>query len=563
MGNRTFPRKKTHLEFEVILAGGPVPAVITDFSLYGLGIFVKGRPDLDLSNVDLNVRDFGLSATAKIVWKQELFSGIRLGVSYAGPVAGRLRSYGLADLVIGIYRAKKTGVLSLEAEQWSRRIFFESGEMVYASSDIESEQTGSILLASGMISPQQYRQSMAAAGETGRSQETVLLETRYLSPADLVGAVHQRVETVIMNLCDVEDAKFTFREGPLPAGEVITMKLNSADLLFRGAKRTERLNTVRSRYFTPGALLHPAEERGSVLHRLSLEQQDRQIFSLLQESTSLGEVLAQSPVSEEETIRTIYGLYSAYAIEVEPGKATQGPAEKTGEDADAGLTTADKALEERIDKLYREHRSLGYYGVLGLMPQTASAAEIKRAYHDMAKEYHPDRYLHVSSETLKEKLNVIFAYVNEAYREISKGGGNIGLKAAIKAQQDEPPEEKSRTLAKAKYREGRECLAAGNNGDAMTLFGQAVYLNASVPDYHFYYGLSLQRNEKMKEAEESVRKALQLSPHNGRYLTELGYIYLRLGFRNRAHNAFARALEAEPSRKDAAEGLRQVEQMKT
>jgi DnaJ-domain-containing protein 1 len=562
MGNRTFPRKKTHLEFEVVLAGGPVPAVITDFSLYGLGIFLKGRPGLDLSNVDLSVRDLGLSDAAKIVWKQELFSGIRLGVSYTGPVAGRLRSYGLADLVIGIYRAKKTGVLHIEAAQWSRRIFFESGEMVYASSDIESEQTGSMLLASGMISPQQYRQSLAAAGETGRSQETVLIETRYLTPADLVAAVHQRVEAVIMNLCDVEDAKFSFREGPLPAGEVITMKLNSADLLFRGAKRTERLNTVRSRYFTPGALLHPSEERQSVLHRLSLEQQDRQIFSLLQESTTLGEVLERSPVGEEETIRTIYGLHTAYAVEVEPGKTAQETAGKTGEDADAGLAE-DKALEERIDKLYREHRSLGYYGVLGLMPQTASATEIKRAYHDMAKEYHPDRYLHVSSETLKEKLNVIFAYVNEAYREISKGGGNSGLRAAIKSPQNELPEEKSRNLAEAKYREGRECLAAGKNGDAMTLLGQAVYLNASVPDYHFYYGVSLQRNEKMKEAEESVRKALQFSPHNGRYLTELGYIYLRLGFRNRACNAFARALEAEPSRKDAAEGLRLVEKMKT
>jgi curved DNA-binding protein CbpA len=385
---------------------------------------------------------------------------------------------------------------------------------------------------------------------------------RYLKPADLIGAVQQRVETVIMNLCDVEDAKFSFREGPLPAGEVITMKLNSADLLFRGAKRTERLDRMRSRYFTPGALLHPAEERESVLHRLSLEQQDRRIFSLLQESTTLREVLAQSPVGEEETIRTILGLRAAYAIGVEPGKTAQETEGITGEDADAGLT-AEGGLEERIDRLYREHRSLGYYGVLGLMPQTASAAEIKRAYHDMAKEYHPDRYLHVSSETLKEKLNVIFAYINEAYRELSKGGANAGLKAAIKTQQGEPPEEKGRSLAKEKYREGREYLAAGRNGDAMTLFGQAVYLNASVPDYHFYYGVSLQRNEKMKEAEESIRKALQLSPHNGRYLTELGHIYLKLGFRNRARHAFVRALEAEPSREDAAEGLRQIEKMKT
>jgi len=65
----------------------------------------------------------------------------------------------------------------------------------------------------------------------------------------------------------------------------------------------------------------------------------------------------------------------------------------------------------------------------------------------------------------------------------------------------------------------------------MTLLGQAVYLCESEPDYHFFYGVALYRKKKIKEAEASIRKALHLSPHRAEYIAELGYIYLKLGFR--------------------------------
>lgn len=65
------------------------------------------------------------------------------------------------------------------------------------------------------------------------------------------------------------------------------------------------------------------------------------------------------------------------------------------------------------------------YSVLGVS-QTASDAEIKKAYRELVRKYHPDNYHNnpladLASEKMKE--------INEAYDEITKmrsGGGNSG-----------------------------------------------------------------------------------------------------------------------------------------
>lgn len=559
---RTFPRKKLNLDFDLILTGEYVSAIITDFSLYGMGILIKGKSDLSAQVLDLKIRDIDLNATGKIVWKREMFAGIKVGVLCSGPVEGRLRSYCFADLVVGIYRSRKTGVLTIEAGQWSRKIYFKDGEMVFATSDIGDEQLGSMLLSSGTISSQQYQNSLALARETGKSQGTVLVEMRYLTPPDLVKAVHQRVETVIMNLCGVEDAKFSFKEEALPRGEIIIMKLNSADLLYRGSKRIEHLHTVRNMRLSSGALLNPSIEKGSVLHRLSLDEDDARILSLVQKNTTLSEVLSRSPLGQKETMRTMQALLNAHLIDIEEEVLQKDDAAEQQTEGTGGEQPMDQEISDKIEKLYREHMKLGYHGVLGLKVQATTSAELKRAYHDMAKEYHPDRYLNVDSGALKEKLNVIFAYINEAYRELSKNSGSSTVQPEMTAQHTESPEDRNRNLAMTKYQQGRAHLAEGNLAEAMTLFGQAVYIDESVPDYHFFYGVALSRNKKIKDAEISIRKALQLSPHNAEYVTELGYIYLKLGFMTRASNAFEKALKLDPSSSRATEGLRKTEETK-
>jgi tetratricopeptide (TPR) repeat protein len=214
--------------------------------------------------------------------------------------------------------------------------------------------------------------------------------------------------------------------------------------------------------------------------------------------------------------------------------------------------TTDTVFEDRIEKLYADIKSMDYYGILGV-DRNATMDDIRRAYHRRAREFHPDRYLHVESDVLKEKLNVIFSYVNEAYRGLT-GRGSLSKNVSA-PDEEKARDEYNKKLARMRFGEGKNAFDSGLYGDAATLFGQATYLDDSVAEYYYLYGRALLKNEKMKPAEEALKRAARLDPCNSKYITELGYVYLSLGFTARARNTFEKALKCDPADKMAREGI--------
>ena len=82
-------------------------------------------------------------------------------------------------------------------------------------------------------------------------------------------------------------------------------------------------------------------------------------------------------------------------------------------------TGVDKSADQKIEKiigLYEQlkARKIDYYELLGLK-NTAPFNEIKEAYFNYAKKYHPDRISAAPDPEIKEKSNFVFAEMNKAY----------------------------------------------------------------------------------------------------------------------------------------------------
>ncbi len=235
----------------------------------------------------------------------------------------------------------------------------------------------------------------------------------------------------------------------------------------------------------------------------------------------------------------------------------RGGGEKRDQEKEIGQADAsdDSEIERKIEKLYRASRSLDYYGILNV-GKDATVEEIRRAYHRMAKEFHPDKYIHLESDSLKEKLQAVFSYINEAYRELTSSGKTRG--SLPPQRETAASREQNRDLAKMRFNEGKRCFSSGQYEDAATFLGQAIYLDDTVAQYHYYYGIALLRKNQIKPAEEALKKASKLDPDNSVYIAELGHIYLRLGFMTRARSAFERALRCNPADRRAREGIEKL-----
>jgi hypothetical protein len=78
-----------------------------------------------------------------------------------------------------------------------------------------------------------------------------------------------------------------------------------------------------------------------------------------------------------------------------------------------------------------------YYELLGVTPG-ASAGELKQAYHDLAKVWHPDRFSH--DPRLQQKAQEKLKEINEAYEQLTTGRAVRPKRApSPPAQPDAPP----------------------------------------------------------------------------------------------------------------------------
>ncbi len=212
---------------------------------------------------------------------------------------------------------------------------------------------------------------------------------------------------------------------------------------------------------------------------------------------------------------------------------------------------------EMIEHVYERYTgdNLSYYEFLNVT-DTDDAEEIKKAYYHKVKEFHPDRHASLPAEA-KEKLNVLIAYLNEAYETLTNDQQRQKYDTARLRKQ--PEAVSNQKLAHQYFEQGKIEFWNGNYSEAEILFQHVLYLSNSSARYFYYYAKTLLKLGKFRDAEGAIRKALKLDSDNSDYLTEAGYIYHALGLSNRAEENFEMALGVEPSHVNALKGIKGIQ----
>jgi curved DNA-binding protein CbpA len=553
---RRFRRYKRGSNFELSVGGSSFKAEIVDYSADGLGVLVDDSPSIaEGMIIALNIAEPHVHTNGTIVWLRRTKSGTRAGIKKSEPLEGSLRDYNLADIFIGLQRSGRTGVLEIRSGSILKRVYVKNGDMIFSSSNQDEDRLGDILLREGKINLEQYNRSVEALKETGKRQGTILVELGYLKPGELIWAVRHQVEEIILSLFGLDDGTFEFREAPLIMHEVITLKLSAANLIYRGIKKikeAERLQRLRDLFgLSMETQLSFSVNPLDLFQDITLDEVGKEILSYIHGKTAIKDILSLSRLSESEILKTLYALLSTGIVEIieEGGDTIDMSADEIFREPEMEIP---QEVRERIEDIYSRHDSLGYYGILGIK-EWATPGEIKNAYYEAAKEFHPDRHFYLESDELKSKLHTIFSFVTEAYTTLSdhEKRRQYDRQLSYKSTRTLSNEE----LAEAKFEEGKIELAKYNIGQAAELFAQTAYLNSSSAKHHYYYGLALSKLGKFKEATRAIEKAVKIKPSDADYLAELGFLYLKLGFTERAKGTFQKALRLSPSHRKASEGM--------
>jgi hypothetical protein len=161
----------------------------------------------------------------------------------------------------------------------------------------------------------------------------------------------------------------------------------------------------------------------------------------------------------------------------------------------------------QLDALLAEMEAQDYFQVLKVQ-KGASPAEIKRAFYQGSRAYHPDRYYQLPDQALKEKINLVYKRMTEAYYVLRDDAKRTRYVAEIEG----PERDKKLRFTEASETETK--LAAKK---------QAEEEIGTTPKGRQFYaaGLAEIEAQRWSAAERSLKMAVTYEPSNARYKEKL------------------------------------------
>jgi curved DNA-binding protein CbpA len=354
------------------------------------------------------------------------------------------------------------------------------------------------------------------------------------------------------------------------------------DLKFSAARLTNGAET-----------LSPAT---AVTDDLKLLPAEAFLLSRIDSSISVDDLIALSGLPDTQARQAIYGLFLAGLLKREfwqPAFRTAPPQTAAPAGSERMKPKPVKKVlpppvpEPKIDPrreldnfLARLADAANHYEVLDVSVN-ADVTEIKRSYHTIAKNFHPDRFHDLAGTSTHTQLQSSFARITQAYETLinpearAAHDGNLQVLRRVRDNQDmmsrstanrDRSQGESESgdslaqLAEKRFQEGAAALQLGHTNAAASCFSAAARMVPNEARYRAYFGRVLAANPKTRrEAENELLAAVKLDPGNAQYHVMLAVLYRDLGFGKRAASQVEKALALDPNNSQARQLLASLE----
>jgi curved DNA-binding protein CbpA len=503
---------------------------------------------------------------------------------------GQIREHPLAELIREITTAGLSGALRLQQERAKVAIYFEHGELVFATSNLRAHRLREVVKRNGLTNAQvEQFPSEASDAELAAA----LTQTGQLTLETLEVIRGKQVSDVLRLALLWIRGSWEFDERVRLAAD-LRVQVDVGRLLLECARHLPADFVAARLSATNGSYLRNGDDATDLLPTEAF------VLSRASDSVTLAELTALSGVGEEESHRAIYALSLSgllqrsnwpVGVDTRNSRAATKPRVKTRDAIPyptAGTevekiyeVAAVEALFERL-KIAKDH-----YEVLDVA-RLATGDEIKDAYHTLARRFHPDRF-HQSEPQLRSRVESAFARIAQAYETLSdqplrtdydasrstrsagvtRQNTPVATEKRPNAKQASPPSspasrpasppasppEVDAKRAAVSFQKGMDALQSNRDGEAIRFLAEAAMLSPREARYRAHYGQALIRQPNTRRiAETELQAALLIEPDNASYRVMLAELYKKLGLQKRAEGELERALAVDPAN-DAARSL--------
>jgi len=261
---------------------------------------------------------------------------------------GSLAPVGFPQILAEVCRDRMTGILRVSQGELTKSVFLNGGRIVFASSQDPADRLGDLLIARGLITAAQCAEA-ARHLKPGKRLGTILVELGLLPAADLPRWVLEQVREILFSLFPLDEGTFHFTSGPLPTGEVITLRLSTTEVFLRGARRIEKWSILRPSAEAIRIPYRLTSQYHELLKDAALQEDERSLLSLLQDEEEIS--LEKASVRSGLPTLVVYQIFFALRTLGLLEEVHEAPPERSEEKVDVSKTeppigTATRSIQE-------------------------------------------------------------------------------------------------------------------------------------------------------------------------------------------------------------------------
>jgi len=492
----------------------------------------------------------------------------------------------LFALLNKIYSARLTGQLQLVLGRVERHLFFDGGQLVFATSSDRQDSLGEMMLREGALTQGQFEEA-AELVKTGQRFGSAVAEMGIFTVEQVIIWVQRQLTQITSSVLDYPSGRFYFFGSlernvvpeigiPVPLGKLLLEAVRRAkDLPLEHLAADADLRIDLS----PDPLLR--------YQAVQLDDTELRLLASLSGTVSAKDFLAASTIPKDSAARALYALLVLGAVISVPAAKQPAPEkmeQPVGHAAPPAATPAPERpapvaavpepqpptpaedsrdatkFEEEIRALLDLAGKATYYELLGVTAISPPEL-VKENFHRMARKFHPDRHMGHSEwlgllQDLMGRLTIAYKTIVDAEKRAAYDKQIAAAGAFTLGQEKTETEETvDECLTRAK-----QALRARNFAGSILWLRKCVEIAPNVAKHHAMLARSLAAIPQYRQ--DAVRHfslALELDEWNTSTYFQFGELYEAMRLPWRAVPLYRRILEIDPQHAKAIERLATLE----
>jgi tetratricopeptide (TPR) repeat protein len=456
----------------------------------------------------------------------------------------RIIQYPVPLMLKKILKDKSSGELIVAGKNFTKSLFFSGGDLIFAKTDVIEERLGEILFKIGKINRDQFLSINELITTQNERIGKILVQQQVLTQRDLFFALIYQLRTIATSTFSLVSGEWNFVNKAPEVPEDSQFKIQLAGIITEGINKLGSISYFRNKFYYKAPKVAPIPDS----MREFLSNYELNFYKELIQFKNLAnsQIIPKMKAVEDTFWKKVVLFYLLNIV-------------------DFVDVIVDKVLDKNVEEILKLSEQVksgrsDYYEILGVK-HTANHNEIKNAYFNYAKKYHPDRMSSAPDPEIKEKANFVFAEINKAYETLSNPDKKNAYDSKGYKEDNlvEPVQENLVERARLLHRKAKSLYTRKKYWEASSILDEAVKLDPNKASYFLLLGMCQMNLPRLRPmAAENLQKAIDLEHWNVDAFNAMGLLLMSQNQPHRAETFFRNVLSINPDHAMARKKLDEI-----